>query len=238
MSDFMYSKSPVLQTALKNLLEKSAQSGRFKEASEIEARRLYEAEKKELENKKALAEIPERYLNSSFENFNIPNIDLEAFKQIKEFASRINAKIFNGFKKNETCVILGGNGSGKTHLGISVLNAINYNGLYIQSGILCMRLIRARAFKAVKDEEIIIKEIASKRFLIIDEIGRARDVETETHALYDIINLRYEKRLDTCLISNKDRFDLQDYLGSAVVDRIAENCFFAQLKSPSYRRKK
>lgn len=156
---------------------------------------------------------------------------------IYQYALRLKIKTQNNKHAFDTLIILGGNGTGKTHLGISILQKINYNGLYISSPTLCRHLIHSRSFNALKEEDALLKEIASVRFLVIDEIGRARDAETEEHALYDIINLRYELMLETCLISNKSRNKLQDFLGNATMDRISEAYTFAELKAISYRKK-
>ncbi|MGI5060564.1 ATP-binding protein [Treponema denticola] len=207
--------------------------------SEIQKKELARL-KQELEiqiaTNKQNAEIPERLQDASFSNYFTPNEDLKAIDDLKDFVKSFIARKNHGIKSFDTIIILGGNGTGKTHLSIAILKELNYNGLYIASNILCMRLIRSRAFKAVKDEEALIREYASVPFLIIDEIGRARDLETEQHAIFDILNIRYEKKLPTCLISNKERQNFQDYLGSAVMDRISENYIFVELKAPSYRR--
>ncbi|UTC78123.1 ATP-binding protein [Treponema sp. OMZ 799] len=207
--------------------------------SEIQKKELARL-KQELEiqivSNKQNAEIPDRLQDAAFSNYFTPSEDIKAVEDLKDFVRSVIVRKNHGIKSFDTIIILGGNGTGKTHLSISILKEMNYNGLYIASNILCMRLIRSRAFKAAKDEEALIKEYASVPFLIIDEIGRARDLETEQHAIFDILNIRYEKKLPTCLISNKERKDFQDYLGSAVMDRISENYIFVELKAPSYRR--
>lgn len=193
---------------------------------------VMQAEREEAQKR---AEIPEgRYRCASFENFHTPTVDSGAVEMIKRFAA-FYAKQEHP-RRFYVCIILGANGNGKTHLGISILEKCGYRGLYLESSIFCTRLIRSRAFHAKMDEEVMLKQTAGRPVLVIDEIGRARDAETEQHMLYDIINMRYQRQLPTVLISNKKREEFQDYLGRAVMDRISEAHFFAELRADSYRR--
>lgn len=206
------------------------------ENAEKKSRYELQQQMKNLEAKKEKAEIPHRYLNASFETFNTPQEDRDTVAKLKSWASSLYA-MQAGFKQFNACIITGKNGAGKTHLGISILEYIDYNGLYIESPLLCKRLIRARAYRALKNEEMILQELMHYKLIVLDEIGRAQDAETEQHMIFDLVNMRYKENLPIVLISNKEREEFQDFVGKPVVDRFSERHIFACLNANSYRRK-
>jgi DNA replication protein DnaC len=77
--------------------------------------------------------------------------------------------------------------------------------------------------------------------LIIDEITESvskagTPTEIERQLLFRIINDRYEKKLSTVIITNKDENGLMDCLGEPIVDRINDSGFSLAFNWNSYRK--
>ena len=218
-----------LPEVLKRLQKTIQENGDTPSRSEI----LYAAHL--LEKKKQAARIPEKYRNETFESFNVPIEDSRNIALLKQWVKTIaTVKTYPHFA---ACCITGKNGSGKTHLGISLLERMSYDGMYLESEELVVRILRARSYKSAISEEGLLKSLVDSSLIVLDEIGRGQNAEVEQHIIFKLVNMRYKCNKPIVLISNKAREDFQDFIGKAVVDRISERCVFICLNADSYRRK-
>jgi DNA replication protein DnaC len=77
--------------------------------------------------------------------------------------------------------------------------------------------------------------------LIIDEVTESisrsgKPTEIEKQLLFRIINDRYENKLSTLIITNKDENGLVDCLGEPIVDRIKDGGFMLGFNWNSFRK--
>lgn len=188
-----------------------------------------------LEKKKQAARVPEKYWNETFESFNTPIEDSRNVALLKQWGKIIAEE--KAHPHFAVCCITGKNGSGKTHLGISLLERMNYDGVYLESEELVVSILRARSYKSAITEEMLLKSLERPSLIVLDEIGRGQNAEVEQHLIFKLVNMRYKCNKPIVLISNKAREDFQDFIGKAVVDRMSERCVFICLNADSYRRK-
>lgn len=182
-----------------------------------------------------------RFADSSLDNY---NCETEEQKKLVEV---LRKGIDDGFEKN--IVIIGGVGTGKTHLAYSVINALEEvresqtgHKWYSESKVM---------YKTIKDiidtirmgwktndsyYEQDIENFKKCPLLIIDEIGVQYGSESERIELYTIFNTRYEDCLPTMVISNNSLTELQKILGQRIYDRITGGALIFQLNGKSHRQ--
>ena len=167
--------------------------------------------------------MPERYYFETFDTF---NGDIKA--KVMEYAK--SCKNYIG-----ALVILGGSGTGKTHLACSCLRE-NTNGVYITMPTLEIELDCSRDFSAKENKIAVLKKYITPNLLVMDEIGRFQNALNERQAIYYIINERYNRMLNTILISNLTAKEFGDYIGNATADRLSEKRVLVEIHGESYRK--
>lgn len=194
--------------------------------AEILRQRKEQEDAERLEAVKATG-IPERYWKETIETYNGNG---DQVVQIGQFANA-SKSIYCG-----VLVILGGYGTGKTHLACACLHT-NTNGRYIDMPTLEVELECSRDFSAKENKADILQKYTKPALLVLDEIGRFQNPQAERQALYFIINARYNRKLNTILVSNLNRKEFGEYIGNATADRIAEKRVLVELTGESYRKK-
>lgn len=164
-----------------------------------ECAEAYERKEKALENqeKKRLLEelyqkigIERKYYDASFSNFKPQNeTQSKALNACKKLATGELKKI----------VLLGSNGTGKTHLGSAMVK--KYSGKIITAYE--MYALYRQCFTGKGQTEIqLINELSSAKVLVIDEFGRTKGSDAEYNFLSVILDKRYQKDLPTMILSN------------------------------------
>src|SRR5574344_1795412 len=163
-----------------------------KEREEIEyqegIQKALEAERERLES----LNIESMYFTSTLDNFIAGSPEHErALAYAREMVKTRNGKL----------VLLGTNGTGKTHLAVGIVRVL---GGAIYSMYEITTRIRASYVSGAKDTELqIVDELARLPMLAIDEIGRTKGSDAETNWLSYIIDKRHTRHLPVILISNK-----------------------------------
>jgi DNA replication protein DnaC len=170
--------------------------------------------------------MPERYLQQGFETY---NGNADQVVKIGEYANA-SKHIYCG-----VLVILGGYGTGKTHLSCACLKT-NTAGRYVDMPTLEIELECSRDFSAKQNKADTLQKYTKPALLVMDEIGRFQNAQAERQALYYILNARYNKRLNTILVSNLNKKEFGEYIGNATADRIAEKRVIVELTGVSYRK--
>jgi DNA replication protein DnaC len=142
---------------------------------------------------------------------------------------------------HENLLFIGNSGVGKTHLAVSVGMACVERGiscLFITSTELVNRLSRAhkRGTSATA-----LKKYAGYSVLIIDEIGYLPFSREGSNLLFQLINLRYEKK-STIVTTNIPLSQWAEIFGNkkltnALLDRLIHHSKIIQITGPSYRMK-
>lgn len=178
-----------------------------------------------------------------FENATLDNYVCESETQ-KKLVAAIQDGIQNGFKQN--ILLIGGVGTGKTHLAYAVVNA------------LAKKKTASSGYRYYSEEKVIYRPIKSIidniraawkdpesaemdayctcPVLIIDEIGVQYGTENERTELYEVFNRRYEDELPIIAISNHDKDALLKILGQRIYDRLTGGAAIFELTGRSYRQ--
>lgn len=143
-------------------------------------------------------------------------------------------------------VLLGANGTGKTHIAVGVVREI-VGAIYSMYEITTR--IRASYVSGAKETELeIVDELSRLPMLAIDEIGRTKGSEAETNWLSYIIDKRHTRGLPLILISNKHTRKtcpakgcdkcLENYISEDIMSRLNEDGHLITFAEGDYRKKK
>ncbi|GHU09546.1 DNA replication protein DnaC [Spirochaetia bacterium] len=174
-------------------------------AEQEKERLAYEAmvaaeERRILEEKWRSRGITPRYLGEYWDTWKADTPDKKrAIEQVKK-------------AWNKNLLLAGKNGTGKTHLAMSLVK----DGAVYRTASGIFRSIRMK----FDDEDGIIKNLGQVKLLIIDEIGRTNNTPFEKGVLFEIIDLRWQNRLPTMLITNMEINVFSEEYGTGIIDRL------------------
>lgn len=215
-----------------------------KEYSEWESKQKEVEEKEKLRRNKQLAlegklrdcGINERHFDKSFDSYIADTKEKEfALKSMRYFAERI----LEGESKN--VILCGSVGTGKTHLCQATVRYLIENNQEMKIKMSTItKLIRFYRNSWSKDTEYSEQEainlLSNLDLLIIDEMGIQSGSENELNIIFELINNRYEKKLPTAIISNLQKDELVNLLGTRIIDRLKEDgCRVLGMAWDSYR---
>lgn len=139
--------------------------------------------------------------------------------------------------------IFGGFGSGKTHLAIATLLALQK-----QYGTPCLFMTMASFLDSIKAsfnkdhaDENLFELFVKAPVLVIDDLGEGRTEKNgmlsswAQERLFVLINARYEQELTTIVTSKYNPRELASVVGMAVASRLAEMCYFLHNREGDYR---
>ncbi len=198
------------------------------------------------------ANIPRRYRDCSFKNFEIHNEShKDALKIVKKF-------IKNYPVQDVGLLFLGPCGVGKTHLAVATINELIH-----KKGIPCYfcdfrELIRNIQSTYSQDSSLnemdILSPIFQKDVLVLDELGARRTTAWVEETVFYIINNRYNNKKLTIFTSNypdteeeeednrepyfkKGKETLVDRIGVRLRSRLYEMCKIVHMDGDDYRKK-
>jgi DNA replication protein DnaC len=198
------------------------------------------------------ANIPRRYRDCSFKNFEIHNDShKDAMKIVKKF-------IKNYPVQDVGLLFLGPCGVGKTHLAVATMNE-----LIQKKRVPCYfcdfrELIRSIQSTYSHDSELtevdVLSPIFHKDVLVLDELGAKRTTAWVEETVFYIINNRYNNKKLTIFTSNypdteeeeednreayfkKGKETLVDRIGIRLRSRLYEMCKIVQIDGDDYRKK-
>lgn len=193
------------------------------------------AEAEKIKEKLSRMNIEPLYYDVTLENFITDTNELEKAKQkVYELIKKKNGKI----------VMLGKNGTGKTHLAISALKEIT--GVIYTMYEISARIRASYTVNAHETELDIVDGLSNAPLLVIDEIGRTKGSESEANWLSYIIDKRHSRNLPLILISNKhDRKScksngcescIENYIGDDIMSRLSDGGVMLRFTGDDYRR--
>jgi DNA replication protein DnaC len=183
--------------------------------------------------------IPERFRGKSFDQFQaVTPKQQQILKACRTYAERVAADRSQG----ANLLMLGGPGTGKTHLACAILaHAIRggRTGLFISVSA-ALRMVR-ESFgpKPQRTESEALALLIQPDVLVLDEAGIAIGKDEKRQAmLFDILDSRYAALRSTILIGNLTAEEMQAYLGERVMDRFHEDhSAVLSLRWPSHRQR-
>ena len=152
---------------------------------------------------------------------------------------KIVAYLRDALKTDQSVVLRGPTGCGKTHLGISMLkesDAYQWDRLFATVPELLLK-IRSSFNGGSSSEEEIIKEYATVPFLVLDDMGAEKTSEYSITTLYVILDRRVRECLKTVITTNLSQAEIESTFGARIASRLAamENI---KINMPDYRKKR
>lgn len=178
--------------------------------------------------------VAKRFQRCSFENYKVSNPNQKEVKEVmQEFAENFHQHLDAG----TPVLLLGGVGTGKTHLASAIANHIAIDGydtiFRSVSGII--RSIRDSWGKS-GEESKLIEIYKTVDLLIIDEVGVQNGTPNERNILFDIINARYEDVMPTIMITNCKFDKFTEQVGLRIASRIQHNGTYIPFDWEDYRQ--
>lgn len=136
-------------------------------------------------------------------------------------------------KSKDNLWLVGAAGTGKTMLGAMIVRELG--GKYIKSYQLINDVLRAGSYSASESVNQLVNRLARYSRLVIDEVGKSGNKDTEVNILWQLLNERYENEVPTVMISNLSKTELANYLGSHIVDRFAGSTKALEFTGKSWR---
>lgn len=199
-----------------------------------------------------------RFQHRTFDRWEMNEQNRRAFATCKRYADSFElmlpAKDKAGrpqppAKERNGLFIVGGYGTGKTHLAAAIANQLMEGG----TPVICMTMIDLLArIRETFDkggsstEAQVMRLYADVPLLIIDDLGSEQPTEWGSTTIFSIINARYEAYMPTIVTSNcgADELvqrmtprDASDRNAQKTVDRLREMCVAVQMDWQSWRAK-
>lgn len=169
--------------------------------------------------------IPLRFQGSTLDNYRVERIEQrQALDLCRNYVATFDKMLDEG----RCMVLIGKPGTGKTHLGAAIANALllktSRTAVYRTVGAVLQAIKATFDRKSERSESDILSSLVNPDLLVLDEIGVSKEnpSDFELTTLFAIINGRYENRRPTVVISNLSGQQLPGAMGERCVDRLRE----------------
>lgn len=168
--------------------------------------------------------IPRRFISKTFDDY-VPETGkaVAAMRKVRSYADTIAG----GNHCGQSLVMLGNVGTGKTHLGCSLLADVirrtGKSGTYWTFSELVRDVKASWKKDSSYTEAQLYNRFARPALVILDEAGLQNFTEFEQTVAYEAINARYLEEKPTVVITNLPAAELSGCLGERAVDRLREN---------------
>lgn len=184
-----------------------------------------ERERQELAWKLGDALVPKRFKGKTFEAYQASSPgQAKALARCRLYVEQFEQNLEAG----RSMIMVGRPGTGKTHLGVSIAQAVmattEYTAAYRTLGSVLQSIRATFDGSSGQSEGSILDALIRPTLLVLDEVGASKESpsEFELSRLFSIINGRYERMLPTIVISNLDASELPLAMGERSADRLRE----------------
>ncbi|OLE25888.1 MAG: hypothetical protein AUG44_14685 [Actinobacteria bacterium 13_1_20CM_3_71_11] len=181
-----------------------------------------------------LVRIPGRYRDAVV---TVPEVKTWLAQLVMESAIQAGPNRPPRIAVGRSLLILGPVGTGKTFEAYGAIRAL------LVSGASCSWICAPAAdiYAAMRprsgsDPEAVFEKYAHIQFLVVDDLGAAKNSEWVEEINYRLVNYRYERELPTLITSNLPPKNLAAELGERVASRLVEMCDRVVLEGPDRRR--
>lgn len=169
-----------------------------------------------------------RFARRTFDSFDRSK-DQDAYDKCLAYAKECR-------DKERNCLLLvGGYGTGKTHLAASIANKLMDDGIPVLFDTFSGHLNKLKAeFNGGKS--VYLNQMKTVDMLVLDDIGKEKQSEWSESIMFDVINYRYEHLLPMVMTTNLRNDSLKEYLGGAIWSRLCEMSQGVRTKGKDYRQ--
>lgn len=182
-----------------------------------------------ISNAESLQAAIERAVESLRKKWNAPqrHVEFDAIKANKwaGWMSRYNDLCRTLDGNGRMIALIGERAVGKTQMAVELMRFVTAkrHTCYFDTAAGFYRMIKATYGKlATETEKDVIERFTSYRLLVLDELGKTGATDWEACELFEMINLRYNAKRDTLLISNQNESAFAETIGPSLVRRLNE----------------
>jgi len=163
-----------------------------------------------VEHIKQFSNIPKRYKDAKFDP---KTKDQE--RLVNEIRDNFSGKRIDDVSD---MLVVGGVGTGKTHIAIGALNSL------IEKEIYCRYVTEYELLDTYfRKEYTKFDGFKGVSVLVIDEVGKRELVDWQMIQLEELISYRYNEMLPTIFITNRTVDEFKAFVGDRVTDRLRDN---------------
>lgn len=175
--------------------------------------------------------LGQRFLGRTFSNFD-KHRDENAFNTCVSYAG--SDRLFTA--ERNSLVLLGGVGTGKTHLAASIVNLLLDKGIPVLFGTYIEHLEKLRQEFNTNGERTYLARMKSVPLLVLDDVGKEKQSDWTRQVMFDVINHRYEHMAPLVITTNLGKRELESYMGAATYSRLCEMSGMIETKGQDNRR--
>lgn len=180
--------------------------------------------------------LGERFKGRTFASFDAKR-DREAFDACSRYAN--DDRLME--RKHNSLLLVGGYGSGKTHLAAAISNLLISKGIPVLFGTSIGHFDSLRTEFDNTSQKTYLSKMKVTPMLVIDDLGKEKRSDWTMQVLFDVVNYRYEHLLPMIITTNlagDGNFDaFANHVGGAVWSRLCEMCNVVETKGSDYRQK-
>lgn len=178
--------------------------------------------------------VGERFRSRSFATFQETPATKAAVTACKLFCDEVKND-----SKAQGLMLMGGYGTGKTHLAVAILRETAESGIPGMFVVVPDLLGKMRASFDRKDGKAdeIVTTAKNAPLLVLDDLGAENPRSWVVELVYVLINHRYEHMLPTVITTNCGGRELEATFGRRIVSRLAEMTVPVNIRAEDYRMK-
>lgn len=161
-----------------------------------------------------------RFKTATFDTFQCSSAaQRKVLAACREYVAELDPRVWRGLW------LIGPPGTGKTHLGAAMVSAAidrDIGGVMLTARDIVRELRATWKRDATESEDDVIQFYGTRPLLVIDEIGVGFGSEAEQLQLFDIVDMRYQLRRPTVVVSNLSVAKVRAVLGERLFDRLRE----------------